>query len=323
MKKRGGQDDIRDLRKAVDSLLHPSPPFLSDIVRHTLGGYGKKRRGRLMLLLGEFLSAPRKDLLTAAAAVEAVHLATLIHDDILDGSSCRRRRITLHRVYGMVPALLYGDILFARGVAAVNGLEKAALTSLLLETVHSLCEGEILEWRYARRFPWTEETYFRIAGLKTAALFRYCCQAPGVLAGLPPRRLRTLGRFGNALGICYQIADDCMDLQPTSSAHSKDRLSDLRNGVPNYPLLLAARSPGARREVRAAVVRTPDGVQLERVGKLVRASGAVREAAERGERILCDAARELKTIRAWGNGPGGERIAGFLEKQLAAMRAFR
>ncbi|MCX6358000.1 MAG: polyprenyl synthetase family protein, partial [Candidatus Aureabacteria bacterium] len=138
--------------------------------RHLRAGGGKFRRGTLALIVGGIAGAPGDATAVVAAAAEAVHLATLIHDDILDGAARRRARPSLHRVFGTGPALLYGDLLFVRAVAAVHALGNTALTACLLHAVQALCRGEMLESRAKGGFPWSEAAYLRIARLKTASL---------------------------------------------------------------------------------------------------------------------------------------------------------
>ena len=195
MNARNLASDLCRVMKEISSLLNPSPLFLKGLRRHVLHAAGKQQRSRLLLILGHLCGVSRRPLITAAAAVEAVHLATLIHDDILDGATRRRSKDTLHLSHGISSALLYGDLVFTRGVSAVNSLGNKQLTDLLLSTVRALCMGEILEAREAGRFPWNERIYRRIAGLKTAALFQFACEAPGILAGYGRGRLAMLSSW--------------------------------------------------------------------------------------------------------------------------------
>ena len=138
---------MRILRKAMAICLEPPIRFAPGLARDASRRQGKRRRGAVMLMLGRLFSAPSREVAVCAAAVETVHLATLIHDDIMDGAALRRGRFALHRAHGVAPALLYGDILFIRGFAAVHALGRAEVTDLMIRTAASLCLGELLEAR--------------------------------------------------------------------------------------------------------------------------------------------------------------------------------
>ncbi len=320
---------MRILRKAMAICLEPPIRFAPGLARDASRRQGKRRRGAVMLMLGRLFSAPSREVAVCAAAVETVHLATLIHDDIMDGAALRRGRFALHRAHGVAPALLYGDILFIRGFAAVHALGRAEVTDLMIRTAASLCLGELLEARQRGAFPWGTREYFRIAGLKTAPLYGFCCEAPGILAGFPAGRLARLRRLGRALGLSCQIADDCLDYISPGAPRDKDALLDLRNGVPNYPLLLAARDPRVAAAVRAFRAAPPGSAgparlgELARLGDLVRRSGAVRRAAEKAARYLRAAMAEMRVIGAWGGEGAAGDMARFLEEQERGLERLR
>jgi len=322
MNARNLASDLCRVMKEISSLLNPSPLFLKGLRRHVLHAAGKQQRSRLLLILGHLCGVSRRPLITAAAAVEAVHLATLIHDDILDGATRRRSKDTLHLSHGISSALLYGDLVFTRGVSAVNSLGNKQLTDLLLSTVRALCMGEILEAREAGRFPWNERIYRRIAGLKTAALFQFACEAPGILAGYGRGRLAMLSRFGMSLGFSYQIADDCSDCAPLSRNPGKDRLLDLKNRVPTFPLILAARGREGRLLVRRNLSAGGGRASMERLGAILRARGFVREAAARAMIYLARAKTDADTIQRWGSTDTATLLHEYLNAQFVSLRRF-
>jgi len=309
--------DLKKVDLEISSILHPPAPFLSGISRQVPRDGGKKRRARLIIILGRLLGAPPRDLTGTAAAVEVIHLATLIHDDVIDSAGRRRSRPTLQREQGAAPAILYGDILFSRGIARVNRIDNRALTDLILETVGALCAGEILENQLARKFPWTEKDYLEVARLKTGSLFEYSCRAPAILAGLTKRRLNILARFGRNLGLSYQAFDDCLDFMPGGNKVGKDRLADLKNGVPSLPLIIAARD-GVLREDLKKKIRSPlTAREAGRLARSIRERGYLREAGEQAHNYLKAARRDGRQIGQWGD----RRFAMLLESYLAAQGA--
>ena len=296
MKDRRAISPLPALDNAIAALLPPSPLFPAEIRRQLRTAGGKRYRARLMLLLGDLLRAPREKIVRAAAAVEAVHLAALIHDDILDGAGMRRGKAALHRSRGAAAALLLGDALLARGIAAIHRLGSPKLTGRFLEAIAGTCAGEIMEISRQGRPPWTEAIYYRIIDLKTGALFRFCGEGAGILAGRGERTVAGLGRLGATIGRAYQIIDDCLDFAPCGSPLGKDRLADLKNAVPNLPLIHALHDPRTQSRVRAAI-GTADRRRRETAERAVRERGFVRRAAGRAERHLAESRRVLRTIR--------------------------
>lgn len=280
------------LSRALSSLL---PPALR---RNGRMPGGKLSRARLLLLLGRGPDADGRSLLQTAAAVEAVHLAALIHDDVLDGSARRRGEATLHRTVNSGPALLLGDIIFARAIASINRLGRTELTERFLMAVEDTCAGEILETNRRNRLPWTGELYHRIIGLKTAALFRFCGEAAAILSGKRDRA--EWGRLGGRIGRAYQIVDDCLDLAPASVRLGKDRLSDLKNGVPSLPVILGLADPRTASAVRAALGQKSARLR-EDAGRALRRNGHLRRAAADAERYLvaARAARAAAPLAAY------------------------
>lgn len=309
MSRERGDPDLSALDREIAATLRPPHPFLGPFSRQVPRDGGQRRRGELILILGRIFEAPPRKVIAAAAAVEIIHLASLVHDDVIDGAELRRDLPTLERLQGTGPALLYGDLLFSRGIAIVNRLREPALTDLLLHTVSEICAGEILETRERGTFSWEEETYLEIITLKTASLFEYCCQGPAILAGFSPERLKVLKRFGRNLGLAYQIADDCLDFSPGPARRGKNPLADLRNGVANLPLLYAARDPRLKRELTR--INASPG-ELERVGALVREGGFVAAARKQGEEFEKKARLTAAEIRKWSPAKTGSLLDGYL-----------
>jgi len=304
--------DLHRLDREISSVLRPTHSFLAPINRQIPWDGGKKLRGRLILIIGRLFGAHPRDLAGTAAAVEVVHLATLIHDDVIDSALQRRSRPALQRVYGVAPALLYGDLLFSRAISRVNRIGNQILTDLLLETVGSLCAGEILENQLSRKFPWTEKDYLKVARLKTASLFEYGCRAPGILAGLPTRRLTILTRFGRNLGLSYQAFDDCLDFSLPGKKAGKDVLADLKNGVPNLPLVLAGRDTAIRDELKIKLLTSLTAEESSRLARLIREGGFVQAARARAREYLEGALWDGKVIGRWGDPCFAKLLESFL-----------
>jgi geranylgeranyl pyrophosphate synthase len=257
------------LRAAVDS--HPGT--VAEAGSEALAAGGKRLRPLLV-----FLASRGEPSIAAGVAVELVHMASLVHDDLIDRAALRRGHATTWRTHGAVGARASGDYLFARAFSELAASGDADDVALLADASLDLVRGEALQHAQAHRPETTIEEYFHRCSLKTAALFRAAC----LLASRDPR----LGRFGLALGMAFQITDDILDCTGSTIETGKIAGNDLREGTPTLPLLLAAREDKA---VREALAGGPlDGALLR-----VAATGALERARDVALGYAADARSEL------------------------------
>jgi geranylgeranyl pyrophosphate synthase len=253
------------LRETVAS--HPGT--VAEAGAEALAAGGKRLRPLLVFLS----SRDAGNALPAGIAVELVHMASLVHDDLIDRAALRRGRETAWRTHGSVGARATGDYLFARAFSELAATGDADGVRLLAGAALSLVRGEALQHAQAHRPDTSEDEYIRRCTLKTAELFRAAC--------LLGSRDEALGRFGLALGVAFQITDDILDCSGTTIETGKLAGNDLREGTPTLPLILAARDDEV---VRDALAGGPlDGVliRVAQTGALERARDvALRYAAE-------------------------------------------
>ena len=231
---------------------------------------GGKRLRPLLVYLAAPLAAPPP--LAAGVAVELVHMATLVHDDVIDGAELRHGRPSVWSLHGGDVAVATGDYLFARAFGELAEAGDVGAVAILADAAVSLSRGEALQRRQAYDPETSVESYLERCGLKTGKLFEAACRLAG-----------GSGAFGLALGIAFQIVDDCLDCAGQTVETGKIAGTDLREGTPTLPLLLAAREDDVVR-------RALSGGELE--GALVRvaASGAI----ERSREIALDYARRAR-----------------------------
>jgi geranylgeranyl pyrophosphate synthase len=249
----------------------------------TVGAEALAAGGKRLRPLLVFLAAPaeREPPWAAGVAVELIHMATLVHDDLIDRAGYRRGRASAWARYGPAPARAAGDYLFARAFAglAATGDERAVTT--LAVACLCLARGEALQ-RAQQHDPNTSvDGYLERCGLKTGKLFEAAC-----LLGAGPAATRDLGEFGLALGIAFQIADDILDCTGDASDTGKIAGTDLREGTPTLPLLLAAREDEVVRDALAGGPLDGALIRVAQTGALDRARAVAREYAERARACL-------------------------------------
>jgi geranylgeranyl pyrophosphate synthase len=255
---------LAELEDRLHAAVATHPGTVAEAGAESLAAGGKRLRPLLV-----FLAASGPPSVAAGVAVELVHMASLVHDDLIDRAALRRGHATAWRTHGSVGARATGDYLFARAFSELAASDDAEGVQVLAGAALALVRGEALQHAQAHRPETTVDEYLRRCSLKTAELFRAAC----LLAGRDPR----LGEFGHALGMAFQITDDILDCTGSTLETGKVAGNDLREGTPTLPLLLAAREDEV---VRAALAGGPlDGALIRVAG--TGAFDAAREVALR------------------------------------------
>jgi len=253
-----GLDDYLDaLEERLARTVATHPGLVAAVGNEALAAGGKRLRPALV-----FLAAPSgaEPALAAGVAVELVHMATLVHDDLIDRAHFRRGKAAAWSVYGPSAARATGDYLFARAFAELSATGDASAVEILADATLCLARGEALQRTQTRDPATTIEAYLERCALKTGKLFEAACRLGG-----------GSGEYGLALGIAFQIADDVLDCSGATIETGKIAGTDLRDGTPTLPLLLAAQRDAV---VRAALAGGPMDGALVRVA----ATGALDEA---------------------------------------------
>ncbi len=198
---------------------------------------GKRIRPALVFLSGWQDEEVRPELVRVAAVIELVHLATLVHDDIMDEASIRRGRESAGKAYGSEAAVLLGDALFAHALHLAAQFPTTLVCSAVAESTRKVCAGEIIQTLRRGTTAVSREDYFRVIDLKTAELFRVSCHLGSFLGGHPPEFVRAATTFGRQLGIAYQIFDDLADFFGEEAKIGKTLGTDLGSGKLTLPLM--------------------------------------------------------------------------------------
>jgi octaprenyl-diphosphate synthase len=253
------ESGMERMRAVLNEQVDETSDSVRDMTDHVSRFQGKQLRAALTLLSGEATGNTTDEHPAVAAIVELIHLATLVHDDILDGAEVRRRVACVNQRWDNQVAVLLGDFLYARAFARSTTLSSRLCSRLLAETTRTLCVGEIEQ--SARRYDFTmsQQTYERIAGAKTASLYAAGCELgaryPGGNEGLGSE----MSRFGWNLGLAFQIVDDCLDIVGDAEVVGKSVGNDVEDGKVTLPVLhVYGRSSEAQRAVIRDVYTSPD-----------------------------------------------------------------
>lgn len=214
-------------------------PEIRELTKYCMAAGGKRIRASLVFL-GGWQDPPtvREDLVRLAAVVELVHLATLVHDDILDSASTRHNRMTAARKFGPSTTVLLGDALFAQAVNLSTRFPDAEICRRVSIATRRVCAGEIAQTLRSGRTDLKVADYFRIVELKTAELFSVSCRLGAHLVGRPAAYIAAVAEFGRRLGIAYQIYDDLVDFFGNEEAIGKTLGTDLQSGKRTLPIIL-------------------------------------------------------------------------------------
>src|SRR5438309_2937588 len=211
--------------------------ILNSASMHALGAPGKRLRTALTLLSGKMKTYRFDKLLPLSVAFEMVHLATLIHDDIVDNAKTRRGNPTVNALWGDNIAILLGDYYFAKTAGLIADINDNRIDHLFSDTVATVCEGTILEIMTAGRIDLTLETYFEKISHKTACLIAACCKGGAIVSQASDEEITLLNEYGQHLGIAFQIIDDVLDYTQDQSTIGKPAGNDLRQGMVTLPLI--------------------------------------------------------------------------------------
>ena len=214
-------------------------PHIVPYAEHALNNGGKHLRPTLVALVAGCFGKPSKAHVTAAVIIEMVHLATLVHDDVMDEAQIRRGSPTVAAKWGNEIAVLFGDCLFAQALKLASDFPTTEVCRAVSLATNTVCAGEILQTQQRRTFPAARRDYFRVIEMKTGELFTLACDLAAFLSEAKPEQRAALRKFGATVGTAYQVYDDCVDLFGSEADAGKSLGTDLAKGKLTWPLLLA------------------------------------------------------------------------------------
>ena len=253
----GVADAIAQVERAMREQLASEAGLAPLIGNHVLGSGGKRLRPALLMLVAELCgyTGPRR--VQVAAAVELLHTATLLHDDVVDLAHLRRGRASANALWGNRRAILVGDFLYARASSMIVEDGDLEILWIFSNTIRLMAEGELLQLERSFDPSVTEQHYYQVIDRKSAELLAAACDAGAILSGVTRAERRRLAEFGRQVGLAFQLRDDALDYEAAEGELGKRPCADLREGKVTLPLLLALkRCTAAEREGAAALLKT-------------------------------------------------------------------
>lgn len=282
------------MERRLRSVLQTDVPLVTEVTQHPLRGGGKRLRPALALFGGQFHRPEDGErLIGLAAAAELIHMATLIHDDIVDCSVTRRGRDTVNARWGDRMAVLTGDYLFGCAFTLVAEWGNGPVIGSLSRCVMEMAKGEMTQFGRVRRFKETEADYLDWIEKKTALFIAESTQIGAMGTGAPEEIVTPLRRFGLNLGLCFQIVDDVLDLTASADNFGKPVGGDIRNGVTTLPLIHALRESAERDRLRAILRNGQDEGSVREILTILERTGSLAYASERAAHFAAAAHREL------------------------------
>lgn len=295
-------------------------PLIPRLAGHLIAGGGKRLRPMLTLSGAELVGYQGTRHYKLAAAVEFIHTATLLHDDVVDGSELRRGKAAANIIFGNPATVLVGDFLFSRSFELMTEDGSLKVLKILSSASAVIAEGEVAQLSAQRRIATSEAKYLHIIGAKTAALFAAASRISAVVAECDEAQEQALDDYGRNLGVAFQLIDDALDYDADAAQMGKDRGDDFREGKMTLPVILAyARGNAEERKFWEAAIgghRTSDA-DLDHAIELIGRHGAVEATRERARHFAQQAADSLSIF------PDGEARAAMVEAaQFAVSRGY-
>jgi octaprenyl-diphosphate synthase len=273
--------DMARVDDFIRNSLHSDVVLINQVANYIVASGGKRLRPMLLILSARACGYQGNDHIPLAAIIEFIHTATLLHDDVVDESDIRRGKQTAHAVWGNAASVLVGDFLYSRSFQMMVGIDSMRVMQIMADATNTIAEGEVLQLLNLGDPEITESSYFTVIENKTAKLFEAACRLGAVLAGSGPDIEKGLTRFGNQLGLAFQITDDVLDYDGDGDAMGKNTGDDLAEGKPTLPLIHArSATDEAGKAVIDRAVRNGGDESLADVLSIIHATGALDSALE-------------------------------------------
>ncbi|WP_164467348.1 polyprenyl synthetase family protein [Caulobacter flavus] len=275
--------DMGGVDRLITDRMQSDVPVIPALAEHLIAAGGKRLRPLLTVAAARLSGSGQEGsgndhCLKLAAAVEFIHTATLLHDDVVDGSQLRRGKVAAHLIWGAAQSVLVGDFLFARAFELMVETDSMRALQILAQASRVIAEGEVLQLMRSHDLNLSQAVYLEIIAAKTAELFAAAAEAGAVSAGVDAEKSKALRDYGMSLGLAFQLADDALDYGGATETLGKNAGDDFREGKATLPLLLAIARSGPREAEfweRAIGRREQTEADFRRARELIIGTGAL------------------------------------------------
>jgi octaprenyl-diphosphate synthase len=311
-------DDLQRVDQTIVERLASDVVLINQVSQYIIGGGGKRLRPLSVLLAARACGHQGEKHVPAAAIIEFIHTATLLHDDVVDSSDMRRGRDTANHVFGNEASVLVGDYLYSRAFQMMVELGDLRIQEVMANATNTIAEGEVLQLMNAHDPDTTEQRYLEVIYRKTAKLFEAGAQLAAILSGSSRETEQSMIEYGRHLGTAFQLVDDVLDYKATAEELGKNLGDDLAEGKPTLPVIyaLANAPPAGAAQLRAAIKN--GGIDdLAQITRLIETSGGLEYTARKARQ------EKERAIEALGRLPAsGHRDALVALAEFAVARTY-
>lgn len=307
--------DLDYIEKELERCVDSASPIIRQASLHLLRAGGKRIRPVFVILASKFGHYSLENVAKVAVSLELVHMASLVHDDVIDDSDMRRGLETVRAKWNNRIAMYAGDYIFSRALVSISEIEIQAVHQLLAETMLEICEGEIIQFEHQRELNQTIRDYLRRIKRKTALLLSSSCELGALVSGADDSIVRKLRRFGYYAGMSFQITDDILDITSTDEELGKPAGSDLLNGHLTLPVLYIKDCPTFRPYLVRSFNGTLTNVERDEMIAYIRQSGAIERAEAVSDLYLQKALYEINGLPSGKAKNTFRQIAAFIGKR--------
>jgi octaprenyl-diphosphate synthase len=293
----GIQAELEEVERRIARQAAEFDPAIEGYVTYAIGSRGKRLRPVVALLSGGASGGVTSGHVDLAVIVELIHIATLVHDDIMDEAERRRAQPSVNARWGNSLSVLLGDCLFAQALNLSTNFDSGTISRVIARAAREVCSGEIIQTQRRFDLHLAIDDYLRIIEMKTGSLFAAAAELGAVLNGADPETTRALRDFGRKIGGAYQIYDDCLDIAGNEETIGKTLGTDLRKGKMTLPILMLLRSaPAEERDRYCELILSEKSAAIADLLTIDAANGALKASLDAGEESVRDAQAELHSL---------------------------
>ena len=308
--------DLGRLEEYLNNFVNGLEGILKRTIKNTLRAGGKRIRPGLFFICSNGKNFDIDFLLPAAASIEIVHTASLIHDDIIDKSMLRRVMKTIHNIYDKNTAKFIGDYLFTHTFYLLNKYENPRILEEMSKAAQNLVRGEFDQIKTKRSLAQKELFYLKKIIEKTSSLFKVSCALGGILSDSPEKEIENMRRFGVCLGISFQINDDLLDITNVKNNIGKPTWNDIRQGNITLPLIYALEDSRFKKKIKFIVKKESiSGTDIEQIMDMLSETGAIDKTRQRLSYFLSEAKKIAGAISGDKRREGLLKVCDFLEQE--------